>query len=469
MPAIAGRPGAWPPRPGSVGFQMVNRLSELFCIAGLAGFAVALTPNARAGAPQRPNFVLIISDDQDYTHFGFMGHKLARTPTLDSLAEAGAVFPVAHLPMSRCRPALASLLCGRHPHQSGVYFNYGSGALSATSSLPSLLKEAGYATFAQGKYWEGDPRRMGFTHGPGYDRGFVRRDQTALFEFLDNVGDRPFFIWYAPLLPHTPHNPPERFRRLFDPGGIPVPPWMTALADEFRRLEATSMAMEAWLDDGVSQLMDKLRQLKLERNTMIIFLVDNGWANGLVSKGSPFEMGLRTPIVLTWPNHIKAGQRLPNLVSALDLMPTILDLAGLPIPESCGGRSLRPLLEGRPVEWRQALLGAIYPAVATPGDERPERDVYALYARTPRWKYILYVQDLRADRNSYFRIKHILTEFPQRNRGDQALYDLEADPFELNDLAARPEHRDRLAAFQRQVLEWWEATGGKPLRGLRPE
>ena len=118
-----------------------------------------------AAEATRPNIVYIISDDHDYEHLGFMGNEFVHTPTLDKLARDGAVFTTAHLPMSRCHPTLASFLSGRWPHQSGIYYNYGTQKLSPKHSLPNLLKDAGYATYVEGKYWEGDPREMGFTHG----------------------------------------------------------------------------------------------------------------------------------------------------------------------------------------------------------------------------------------------------------------------------------------------------------------
>ena len=145
------------------------------CLLGaVAVFAIA----ARATAAERPNVVFIISDDHDFEHLGFMGNRTVHTPTLDRLAEAGTVFTHAHLPMSRCHPTLASFLSGRWPHQTGIYYNFGPRPLNPKNSLPSLLKKAGYATYVEGKYWEGDPRKMGFTHGKGKTAGtFVRKGQ----------------------------------------------------------------------------------------------------------------------------------------------------------------------------------------------------------------------------------------------------------------------------------------------------
>jgi uncharacterized sulfatase len=236
----------------------------------------------------------------------------------------------------------------------------------------------------------------------------------------------------------------------------------------FRQRELLSYAMEAWLDDGVAQLVDKLRSVGQHENTMYVFVIDNGWCNGLVSKGwlvskgSPFEKGVRTPIFFSLPGTVRGGQRFDDLVSTLDLYPTILDYAGVAAPKSAAGRSLRPRIEGRPFEPREALFGAIYPAFATKGDERPERDVYALYARTEKWKYIYFVQDVVQKRNGdYFRVQSIETDYPARKAGDEDLYDLVDDPYEQKDLAGDPAQKERLAELKDRVLTWWRTTGGR--------
>ncbi len=426
-------------------------------------------------AAERPNIVFLISDDHDYEHLGFMGNDFVHTPAIDALARSGSVFTTAHLPMSRCHPTLASFLSGRWPHQTGIYYNYGTKRLSPQNSLPNLLKQAGYATYVEGKYWEGDPRAMGFTHGAGKTaREFVRKGQDALFQFIDeHAGKQPFFIWWAPMLPHTPHNPPQRYRNLYDEAKLPIPSYMKGRENatsgrgkkrrkrggNFRQRELTSYAMEAWLDDGIGKLVEKLKATGQHENTLYVFVIDNGWCNGLVSKGSPFEKGVRTPIFFSLPGTVPAGQRFDDLVSTLDLYPTILDYAGVAVPSSAVGQSLRARIEGREYDERDELFGAIYPAFATKEDQRPERDVYAIYYRDRRWKYILYMQDVTQDRNgSYFRIQHILTDFPTRKAGDEDLYDLRADPYELHDLADQAEHRERLKELKRKVLAWWESS-----------
>jgi arylsulfatase A-like enzyme len=454
-----------------------------------------------AATAELPNIVFIISDDHDPAQLGFLGNSFVHTPTLDELARAGAVFTTAHLPMSRCHPTLASFLSGRWPHQSGIYYNYGREKLDPRNSLSNLLKDAGYATYVGGKYWEGDPGEMGFTTAFTQARDFVRNGQDHLFRFVDHhAAKQPMFIWWAPLLPHTPHNPPQEYRDLHDWEQMPIPPWMQgrlpeaaleAVVEEtpseaspapkpaakkkprgggsdWTRKEQLSYAMVAWLDDGLRQLVAKLQEVGQYDNTLFVFVIDNGWCNGLVSKGSAFEKGVATPIFFSFPGRpdlLRPGQRFDGLVSTLDLYPTILAYAGVTAPPSAAGRDLRPIIDGGSNEFRDRLYGAIYPAFATEDDQHAERDVYALYVRTNRWKFILWLQDVRQERNgNYFRIQAIEAQFPERDRGSVDLYDLAADPYEQRNLAADPPHAKLVAQFQQDVLDWWRQTGGKPLR-----
>ena len=419
---------------------------------------------------EQPNIVFIISDDHDNEHLGFMGNEFVHTPNIDLLARSGTVFTRAHLPMSRCHPTLASFLSGRWPHQTGVYHNFGTKKLDPTNSLPRMLRDAGYATYVEGKYWEGDPRAMGFTHGKGETAStFVRNGQADLFAFIDEVGGQePMFIWWAPKIPHRPHDPPQEYLALFDRKEIPVPRWIgTDRRESFLEKEHLSLAMEAWLDDGIGELQEKLREKGVYEDTLFVFVIDNGWCNGLVSKGSPFEKGVRTPVIFSWPSKIKGGQQFDYLTSTLDIYPTILDYAGVKPPPSAEGINLRPIIDGKIAEHRKRLFGAIYPAFVTETDERPERDIYALYVRDEQWKYILFLQDVVASRNQdYFRIQSIETDYPARQKGAEDLYDLQADPTERTNLAGRAEHAHRLVEMRKAVLTWWKETGGELIDAL---
>src|SRR5262245_30661749 len=433
----------------------------------LAGAGCGVAEPARAGA--RPNVVVLVADDMDYEHFE---HPLAPMPTLAELARQGVLFTHGFVPMSRCRPSQASLLSGLWPHQNGVYFNVGADHIDPATALPNLLKDAGYATVGEGKFWEFEARVMGFSNYTirNYET-FVRWDQQHLFDWLDENAKRaPFFVWWAPELPHVPHDPPERLLARFPLESIPVPDWFQgdeAARAEFRTRERTLLAMDAWLDRGVAELREKLSSLGVLDDTLFVFLVDNGWANGCVSKGWGLDKGLRTPVVLSWPRGFRGGARHADLVSPVDLYATILDFAGAPVPDACAGQSLRPRLEGKPFEPRTALYGALYPLEPAEPLADPARDAYALWARTDRWKLILTLKDLSAadagrDVGDREDIKVSLAPDFVRKRGEVELYDLTADPHELTNLAGRPELAETEARLRRETLDWWRAAGGAP-------
>jgi len=442
------------------------------------------------GASSRPNIVLIISDDQDAAHLGFMGSSIARTPNLDQLAEQGVVFTTAHVTAPRCRPSLASLLSGRFPHQSGIFANIHLNSnrlkyspsnnnqsnhhaseitLDVKNSLPNVLKRAGYVTFVSGKYWEGDPALLGFTHGYSSEKHrasgnffsnfkkFVREDgQVGLFSFIDRYsGNTPMFIWWAPLMPHRPHNPPDQYKKMFDAVEIPIPEFVTPDdRDEFIRLERLSLAMEAWTDEEFGRLRSKMQQVGQDENTLYVFLIDNGWSNGLPAKGSPFEKGLRTPIVFTSPSKIDAGQIRADLVSSVDIYPTILQYAGLMAPENMAGIGLLGHIDNGTSVGREKLFGAVYGALSD--TDNPEQDVYALYLRTTKYKYIYYTKSIKGNINDIpLRIHHILADPPYREKGEEDLYHLEKDPYERNDLSEDIRYQSIIERFRKDVFSWW--------------
>jgi len=408
------------------------------------------TPSGR-----RPNLVLVISDDHDWEHFGFLGHPLDPTPHLDRLAAAGTLFPVGHA-MSRCRPALAGLLCGRTAQTSGVTYNNGPD-LEAAPYLPQLLADAGYETFAQGKLFEPDRRRLGFqVTPPGEPLELVREGQADLFAFLERV-ERPFFVWYAPVLPHVPHDPPERLLARFPASSIPVPERVPKREREaFVARERTSLAMVAWLDEGVGELVAELDARGHADDTLILFLADNGWSNGDVSKGSPYEKAVRTPLFLHGPG-VPRGRR-DELVSHLDVMPTLLARAGVPIPPVCQGRSLWPLVEGPSEAWRDMLFGACFTVVPQGPTSNPARDVFAQYARGERWKLVRWVRAIGPAVDGALRIKHFGRPYPERHAGQLELFDLANDPYEREDLAGDPQQRERIGRMLARLDAWWRET-----------
>jgi len=445
----------------------------------LRSFLFLLLP-LLAAAAEPPNIVYIISDDQDYEHLGFMGHPQVRTPNLDRLAGAGTVFTHGYLPAPVCRPTLAALLSGREPHQSGIYTNYlqtteiggDTTHIDPADSLALRLREAGYATYASGKFWEGDARRQGFTHGTveitfrGFYQ-FVRNGQDELLGFIDDhAGEKPMFIWWAPLLPHTPHNPPERLLDLYPPESIEIPAYVRPERREsFVEDERKLLAMTSWFDEGLGELLGKLEAAGQLDNTLFAFVIDNGWANGLPSKHSAHEKSLRSPIFLTWADEIPAGRRIDRVTLAHDLYPTLLDYAGAEVPEHAVGESLRPVLERRQAPEDEIAIGGIYPHDATDDGTSPAADLMALFRRGPRWKMVWYLRDFTIDS---VRVPNepLQTDFIPHEAGEIQLFDLRHDPYEQRDLAGEPQQGERVTRFREEMLDWWRETGGAPIPHL---
>src|SRR5262245_42985309 len=175
---------------------------------------------AAAPAVKKPNVVLIVGDDMGWTDFGFMGHGVVKTPNLDKLARQGAVFPAGYVPTSLCRASLATLLTGQFGHQHLICCNDPPRGVDRSAmhpfikkapALPRLLGRAGYVSLQTGKFWEGHYKNAGFSHGMTTkgrhgDAGLVigRKTMKPIFDFIDKAGKKPFFLWYAPMMPHEP-------------------------------------------------------------------------------------------------------------------------------------------------------------------------------------------------------------------------------------------------------------------------
>lgn len=417
----------------------------------LLGLLIAPTAAATAAdEPGPPNLVLIISDDQAYTDFGFMGHPVVKTPHIDALAARSAAFPAGYVPTSLCRASLATLLTGQYGHEHCICFNdppEGTAReaahpfLQKAPALPRLLAEKGYRSLQTGKYWEGHYANAGFTDGMTVkgrhgDTGLAigRQTMKPIADFLDagkgKGTDRPqpFFLWYAPMMPHEPHNPPAKYRALYEGKGL----------DQKTQLY---YAMITWFDDTVGELMGLLEDRKLREDTLVLFVVDNGWITpgpgeppgrfSPRSKNSPYEGGVRTPILIDWPGHTRAGVR-PDLVSTVDVVPTLLDAAGILRPDALSGLSLLPVATGAGRLDRDAVFGELYLHTAVSLNE-PAVNLTYRWVRQGPWKLIA----------------------PAGDQGETMLFHLEDDPAERRNLAADPAHRDRLEALKARLDAWW--------------
>ena len=299
---------------------------------------------AHADPTTRPNVILIISDDQGFLDYGFMGHQQVQTPNLDRMASESLLYTRGYV-MPVCSPSLACLLTGRMPHEHGITGNDLSGnrsqrghreqlaewLLSNPLMLPKAISEAGYLTFQTGKLWNVAYDDAGFTDGMTDTAGrhgdagltIGRKGMAPIFNFIEDVQEqkKPFFIWYAPFMPHEPHNPPEAILDKFRGKGP------TKAADKY-------FAMVDWFDQTCGELDQYLTENGLRDNTVILYLADNGWdakygtAKGR-SKLSPYATwnSHATVCPLAWERGAAPGRNHACATSST-FAPTILDITG---------------------------------------------------------------------------------------------------------------------------------------------
>lgn len=407
---------------------------------------ILLVPQSgRLLADPPPNIVMIVSDDQGWTDFGFMGNETIRTPNLDRLVTQSAFFPNGYVPTSLCRASLATLLTGQYSHQHKICCNDPPAGVDRTEmhpfikqapTLPRLLQQAGYRSLQTGKFWEGHYSNAGFTHGMtvkgrhGEDGLIIGREtMQPIYDFIEADREHPFFVWYAPMLPHEPHNPPERILQKY--------------AVEGRNLKlAKYYAMCEWFDETCGQLLTYLDEHHLADKTLVVFVVDNGWIQETGqtrttrgwfaprSKSSPYDGGLRTPVMLRWPAHTKTG-RYDDLVSTIDLAPTLLTAAGLATPRELPGCNLLDVAAGNGHLTRTGIFGEIFEHTAVKLDQ-PILNLTHRWVRSGDWKLIVFANGKTA---------------PE-------LYDLAHDPYENHNLAsAQPE---KVRQLSKMLDEWWQ-------------
>jgi len=410
-----------------------------------------------------PNVVFIISDDQTWTDYGFMGHKQIETPNIDRLAAQSLTFTHGYVPSSLCCPSLATMITGLYPHQSKITGNeppippggkrtaeYGRrfqqqvALIDKVPTLPRLLKAKGYVSHQSGKWWQGNFKRGGFTHGMTHgdpkrggrhgDVGLrIGRDGLKpIYNFIADAGDKPFFIWYAPFLPHTPHTPPQR------------------LLDKYKKKTespfiAKYWAMCEWFDETVGDLVAHLD--KTAPDTLIIYITDNGWIQepnrrgyALKSKRSQYDGGTRTPLMLRWPGKIKPGKS-TTPVSSIDLAPTALLAAGLKPTKSMTGLNL---LNPKAVDARKFLYGEVFLHNAV-DIQTPAANLTYRWGIVDGWKLILPHK------------QNVTTRAGKGAKGAGAieLYHLAKDPLETKNLAEA--NASKVAELRKLIDEEWSA------------
>jgi arylsulfatase A-like enzyme len=453
----------------------MNRHTRTTRRAFVAGSAAA--PAAPALLQRRkPNVLFIVSDQWSPLASDLSGRSvMPRTPAADSIAGSGIRFGSAYCTWPLCSPSRSSLFSGRMPHETGLTGNVRRPGIVPDSvpALGELFARAGYTTGYFGKEHTGGFAYRGFQHlgthqypGAGYLADGAALDSVFTRDTIDFIGanrQSPFLAVLSLINPHdicyTPShariagksfvdvhqafrkNDPKYLRNLDfpppRPNLNPTPPeqmvrvsanqqnwtehdWRLYLATYFLLIENTD-----WL---IGLAVDALRRNQLERDTIVLFTADHGdqmGAHHLVGKNVMYDECMRVPLAISWPGQIKAGQVNEHaLVSGADVLPTLCELAGLPVPTGTSGRSVRPLIAAPHASWRDYLVAEL-------NDAR--------MVRTAAEKYIVYQ---RAQQTAEF------------------LYDLHNDPGETRNLAAEPSAQDNLQRGRSSLTAWMKETGG---------
>ena len=388
--------------------------------------------NAKQNA--KPNVILIIGDDHGYPYFGFMGSEIVKTPYMDTLANSGVLFTNGYVPDNHCRPALQSLVTGILPYnynqkrdslkqkkKSEDFYlkmnakskdewesNFDYHALQYFQTMPKELSKLGYKSFQSGKWWEYHYKYGGFTHG--MTTGWVRENRDGrnwfqqfmggegtdigrvtnepVFDFIKKNKSGPFFIWYAPQLPHYPFDAPNKYRELY-------------LGKGYSKSAVEYYANCTWFDDSVGELFKFLKDHDLYDNTLFVYVNDNGWEQepkqeffddpmrshngGDKGKLSIFDQSFRTPIIFSWKNKISPDIKVSSLIHSADIPATILDFAGTNKSKMNHGLSYKDVIDGKVEEHRNIIIGN---SNKIRDDQDPMgRDVETYWGRDKNWFY----------------------------------------------------------------------------------
>ena len=433
-----------------------------------------------------PNIILVITDDQGYGDLGIHGNPFIRTPVLDSLAEMSTrIDPFYVSPV--CAPTRSSLMTGRYHLRTGVYDTYNGGAMMAPGEITvaEVLAANGYHTAMVGKWHLGDsypmrPMDQGFQYylahkgggigQPGDDFGnFMRPDSSYFDPYLWENGERvrrkgycsdiftdqairfiqehrrarasdPFFLYLSYNAPHTPLQLPEKYAleyrdmnygsNDFEHSGQNVSDMSERDMQDARKV----YGMVSNIDDNMGRLLNTLKELGLEENTLVVFMTDNGpqqrrYTAGLNQrKGSVMEGGIRVPCMFYWKGKLQENKIISSPSAHIDMMPTLLEFAGIPYEGEMDGLSLYPVLTG---ETEAAV----------------ERPLFFVWARGYPQRY----NNMAVRMGRYKLVGH--TEHGESTEALK-LFDLENDPFELEDVSKDlPEVKSRLL---RELDLWYE-------------
>jgi N-sulfoglucosamine sulfohydrolase len=412
----------------------------------------------------QPNFVLITCHDLG-KHLGCYGQSTVPSPNLDELASQGVLMDNAFCTAPQCSPSRSALHTGRHAHSNGVMglthnpFNW---RLHANERhLAHLLYKAGYSTALIGhQHLTSQPLELGYQmvvpEAPALE---TAKNVRAFFKEV-RKSERPFYLEVGFVETHRPYDwggaVPD------DSRGVSVPPYLPDTTEAHNELAALQGAIRH-LDEAVGVIMQALKETELEESTWLIFTVDHGLAMPR-AKGTLYDTGLEVALLMRWPvAGLSGGKRFSDIVSHVDLLPTLLEGAGLPLPADLQGHSYWALLQDAEYKSNQAVFG--------------EKTYHTAYepmraVRTATHKLVVNFEvgpkvDVPDD-TRYSKIYPLMLDMMTGQRPYMELYDLRTDPYETTNLSDHPDHSEVQNALASILLNWMIETQDPLLAGPIP-
>ncbi len=453
--------------------QLITGVIIFFSTASIS-FAQSSEKQAESdNLKPRPNIIFILTDDHRWDAFSCMDHPFIETPNLDALVEDGVMFSNSFCTTSLCSPSRASFLTGEYPHKHGVTTNHTVWDEEQNTSFLEILHDNGYETAFIGKWHmpgEGVPEVDGVDHfitftvqggqgvyedcpliidGTEQERPgkYITEDLTDFaLEFIEKDRSKPFCLYLSHKAVHFGFLPPEHLRDTYEGIDLQLPeeadPFVPITRDHlfvgapaplpflYQRYCETVLSV----DEQVGRIIESLKQSGLDRNTLVVYAGDNGHyfgEHGLYDKRSAYEESIKIPFFAWGPGIIEnPGRREEQMLLNIDLAPTLLELAGLPVPENMQGVSVLPILQNKPAKTRTAWLYEHYPVFPIP--------IPGIAAvRTDRYIYITY----------------------QNNRRKPEIYDLLNDPKQYNDLYGSGEGKKLLPMLKSELERVKNETG----------
>jgi arylsulfatase A-like enzyme len=366
-------------------------MKDFVCQFRLTTVVLCIVFSAVAGfAARRPNVVVILTDDQGWGDLSLNGNTNLATPSIDTLARDGVSFDRFYV-CPVCSPTRAEFLTGRYHPRSGVYSTSAGGERMDLDemTIAQTFKAAGYVTAAYGKWHNGmqypyHPNARGFDEFYGFcsghwgnyfspplehngklvrGNGFVIDDFTEqAMDFMAQHQDRPFFVYLPFNTPHSPMQVPDRWWNRFKDKQLAMHN-REPKKEKLGHVRA-ALAMCENIDWNVGRILKQLDKLKLANDTIVVYFCDNGpngyrWNGGMKGrKGSTDEGGVRSPLLIRWPGKISGGKQVRQISAAIDLLPTLADLAQIEVAsvKPLDGVSLKPLLLCRSTAWSERMI-----------------------------------------------------------------------------------------------------------------